>query len=166
MVLDLLFGKPLEEIVIKTIKDWKPRKPKNDLSIKRAENYYRDLLKKNLEKNIDKDKALVYHEKSYTGAGNADISIEKKQHIPEIIIELKKYSNFQSSEYRRLTNQINEYCKVKGIEYLFIVFVGDKPNKKLYMNEIKEFVKQKNKEVSTSLINDFFDDNRIQIFEK
>ena len=34
------------------------------------------------------------------------------------------------------------------------------------MNEIKEFVKQKNKEVSTSLINDFFDDNRIQIFEK
>ena len=31
---------------------------------------------------------------------------------------------------------------------------------------LKSMLRKKNKEVSTSLIDDFFDDNRIQIFEK
>ena len=167
MVLDLFQGTTAGEITIQTIKKWKPKKPQNE--IKNIEGYYRDSLKKSLDAKFSKHNVKIYKEKAYTDAGNADISIEQKKGKPEIIIELKKYSNFQQSEFRRIQSQVNSYCNIPGVECIFIVFVGEKPeNKKLFLPDLEVLIENKNEEYASSSLASYFftEENRIIIFEK
>ena len=158
---DFLFGKPIEEIVTETLNSWRPRKPGKKL--KREEDYYRDLFLEKLKKELG-TKARVYKEKRYTDSGDTDISIETKDGTPIIIMEFK-LKKFQSAEKDRLVGQVINYNKVKGLEYLYIVFVGEEHKGKNYFNEFEDFINGENqKELNLGL--DIFNEDRIRIFKK
>jgi len=114
MVFDFLFGKSVEEITMTSIESWKPRRCKNEAD-------YRTSLAKKLKEEI-KSKANVIEEHTYT-LSKADIAIESKKNIPQIIIELKH--NYKSlSEHKRLVGQIEEYSEIPNLETLIVVVCG------------------------------------------
>lgn len=142
MVLDLLFGKSVEDITKNTIDNWKPRNCKKEAD-------YRTSLAKKLSNDIG-SKANVIEEHSYT-LSKADIAIEKKKNKPHIIVELKhNYTNL--SEHKRLIGQIEEYSDIIGLESLIIVVCGKDIKANLKKELIARIQKKNDDEMNFGMI--------------
>ena len=142
MVLDLLFGKSVEDITKNTIEKWKPRSCKNEAD-------YRTSLAIKLSNDLG-SKANVIEEHTYT-LSKADIAIEEEKNKPHVIVELKH--NYKSlSEHKRLVGQIEEYSEIKGLNALIIVICGKDIKANLKKELISRIQKKNDEEMSIGMI--------------